>query len=110
MGSITINGITFEGNSVIVSNGTVYIDGKLQKTLDKNVQRIEIKGMVKNVQSDLSISCEDVKGNVEARGSVNCGDVGGSVSAHGSVNCGDIGGNVDAGGSVNADRVLGKVK
>lgn len=130
MGQVTINGKTYQGNSVSVIDNRVYIDGKLveidgkpAKSLksrvfgkDDRYLEVRVEGELMSLTSDLSVTCQnvtgdvksggsvsadDIRGNVDARGSVNADDIGGSVNAGGSVNCDDIGGSVRAGGSIN---------
>lgn len=113
-GSITINDKTYQGNTVTVTNGVVYVDGEKVSEDDggetANILRVEITGNVGSVTSDKSVTVHgNVEGNVDARGSVNCDDVGGDVESGGSVNCDDVKGGVTAGGSVNADRIGGSV-
>ena len=67
------------------------------------------EGPALNIESAVSIYCDDVAGNVTARGSVNCDDVFGSISAQGSVNCDDVHGEIRAGGSVTCDCAEGEI-
>lgn len=100
---ININGKTYFGNSVSVSNGEVIIDGKRvdDHGAKNGVMTIKvIDGEVGNIVCDGSVDCDNVAGSVKAGGSVNCDDVGGNVTAGGSVNCDDVAGNIMAGGSV----------
>jgi hypothetical protein len=99
---ITVNGKTYQGNSVSVINGVVIIDGKkvTDKDLPDTILQIEVTGTLGELKTDASVNCDNVKGNVEAGGSVNCDTVGGNVNAGGSVNCDEVGGSVNAGGSV----------
>lgn len=108
---ITINGKTYEGNSVVVMNDEVIIDGKRvdDKDLPQSILRVEVKGQLASLSTDRSVSCEDVNGPVNAGGSVQCDNIVGEVKAKGSVNCDDIEGDVTAGGSVNCDDVTGNV-
>lgn len=100
--SVTVNGRTYEGNNVTVTNNRVIIDGVdvTNKDTPKTILQIEIKGTLASLTTDASVSCNSIAGDVHAGGSVNCDDVKGNVSAGGSVNADDIGGNVNAGGSV----------
>lgn len=99
---ITINGKTYQGNSVTVINGRVIIDGKEVKdgSVPKNVLLIQVEGELGELTTDASVNCGEVRGNIEAGGSVNCDTVGGDISAGGSVNCDTVHGNINAGGSV----------
>lgn len=101
-GMVTINGKSYRGNSVSVFNGQVKIDGKAidDPDLPQNVLEIDVTGTLARLETDASVTCEDVKGTVIAGGSVSCDAVGGDVKASGSVSCDRVGGNVTAGGSV----------
>ena len=67
------------------------------------------EGPALNIESAVSIYCDDVAGNVTAGGSVNCDDVFGSISAQGSVTCDDVQGEIRAGGSVTCDCAEGNI-
>ena len=67
------------------------------------------EGPALNIESAVSVYCDDVMGNVTAGHSVNCDDVYGSVSAQGSVNCDDVKGDIRAGGNVTCDCAEGDV-
>ena len=67
------------------------------------------EGPALNIESAVSVYCDDVMGNVTAGGSVNCDDVYGSVSPQGSVNCDDVKGDIRAGGNVACDCAEGDV-
>jgi hypothetical protein len=108
MGNITINGVTYQGNNISVINGDVFIDGKSQTKIEKEVV-IHIEGTVLNLQSDRSIVCGSIGGNATAGGSIDCNSIDGNATANGSINCDDIGGDVKAGGSVNCENVGGSV-
>lgn len=95
MGTITIDGRTFQGNSVQIRNGVVRIDGVAQEGTVSGVVEVRV--------------IEGVLGLLEADGSVICGDVGGNVSAGGTVHCNTVSGHVSAGGSVHCDKVLGAI-
>lgn len=100
MGIITVNGKTYEGNSVTVSNGTVIIDGKVQhdesspqitisvdgdiKSLDVDTGKVSVNGNVGGIAVDCGdIECKDVVGHIKVdTGNVSCGNVGGSVSTN----------------------------
>lgn len=99
---ITINGKTYQGNSVSVVNNVVYVDGKRvdDKELPKTILQIDVQGTLGELKTDASVNCGNVTGSVEAGGSVNCDSVGGNVNAGGSVNCDTVRGSVNAGGSV----------
>lgn len=115
MGTMTINGRTFTGNTMTMMNGRIIVDGK-DVTDDtgvdtKSILEVKITGDVGRVMSDVAVSVHgNVTGDVQAGGAVSCDNVGGSVSAAGSVSADDIKGNVTAGGSVSCDDVGGSVK
>lgn len=100
---VTINGRTYNGTRIVVNNGRVTIDGVEVKDhgAKNGILRVEVTGNLCELQSDASVSCENVLGDVRAAGSVNCDDVSGNVAAGGSVNADSVGGNIMAGGSVN---------
>lgn len=120
MGSIRVNGKTYQGNNVSMINGKVFVDGKEVDSGDSDQKvvihcdgnltfqefqcsnSVEINGNVTgNISCHGSFTGHNITGDVNAGGSVNCDNIGGSVKAGGSVNCDDIGGNVTAGGSIN---------
>ena len=67
------------------------------------------EGPALNIESAVSIYCDDVMGNVTAGGSISCDDVYGSVSAQGSVSCDDVKGDIRAGGNVTCDCAEGDI-
>ena len=67
------------------------------------------EGPALNIESAVSVYCDDVMGNVTAGHSVNCDDVYGSVSAQGSVTCDDVKGDIRAGGNVTCDCAEGDI-
>lgn len=98
--SITINGIKYSGNSIVVSNGKVIIDGKNETPKDSKEININVNGNIDELKVDV---CETIKitgdvnnvktqsGDVDVKGNVNgniqtmSGDVksknvGGSIS------------------------------
>lgn len=107
----TINGKSYEGNSIVIINDRIIIDGKdvTDEDTPKDILSIKVEGTLASLQSDKSVKCGNVQGHVNAGGSVNCDNIAGNASAAGSINCDDVGGNVQAGGSVNCDKVMGKV-
>jgi hypothetical protein len=101
MATVTINGHTYSGRSVIITNGRVIIDGVPQDGTLSGVVEIRVtQGVLGELSTDASVTCGQVLGNVSAGGSVRCDQISGSVTAGGSVNCGNVGGSVSAGGSV----------
>ena len=67
------------------------------------------EGPALNIESAVSVYCDDVMGNVTAGHSVNCDDVYGSISAQGSVSCDDVKGDIRAGGNVACDCAEGDI-
>ena len=98
-GSMTINGVTYQGNNISVTNGRVTIDGQKQD-IDTS-QYINIVGNINQLACDKSVRIDGSVKEVTAAGSVVCDSVNGNIKAGGSVNCDKVGGNVTAGGSVN---------
>lgn len=97
--TISINGKTYTGNSVKISNNKVYIDGKLQDTEDAKEINISVSGNIKNLSVD---ACDkvDVTGDIGTlktmSGDVDIeGNVTGSIKTmSGDVDCGNVGGNI----------------
>ena len=67
------------------------------------------EGPALNIESAVSVYCDDVMGNVTAGGSVTCDDVYGSISAQGSITCDDVKGDIRSGGNVTCDCAEGDV-
>lgn len=115
MGTVTIDGRTFTGNTITMQNGRILVDGKDitdQTGVDmKTVLEVRVTGDIENLSCEKSVTVVGaVTGNIDARGSVNCDNVGGDIKAGGSVNADDVKGNVYANGSVNCDDVGGSVQ
>ena len=68
------------------------------------------EGPALNIESELSIYCDDVMGNVTAGGDAHCDDVYGSVSAQGNVLCDDVHGDIQAAGNVTCDCADGNIR
>lgn len=102
MSIISINGNTYIGNSVAISNGKVFIDGKeascdgkdskeINITVNGNIDELKVDacnkvlvtGDVFNIHTqsgDVDVS-GNVKGGIQTMsGDVDCGDIGGSIS------------------------------
>ena len=67
------------------------------------------EGPALNIESAVSVYCDEVMGNVTAGENVTCDDVYGSISAQGSVTCDDVKGDIRAGGNVTCDCAEGDV-
>ena len=114
-GTVEINGVSYSGRNIQVTNGRVIIDGKEQSGAALS-QPITI-----NVAGNCGgIECGS--GNITIKGSVGgdiragsadvcCGDVAGNVlTGSGDVECGDVRGNIQTGsGDVNSEKVGGNV-
>lgn len=110
-GSVTINGVTYRGNSVVISGnriggdlnvGTVIIDGKRQQQQLHLGARISVQVAGDVAQLDCGTGDVKVSGSVGSlktgSGDVECGDVQGSVTCgNGDVSCGHVGGDVRTG-------------
>lgn len=98
MSIISINGVNYSGNNIIISNGKVVINGKdvtpdskdinikVEGNIDKLVvdscNKIEITGAVLDIKTqsgDIDIS-GSVTGSISTMsGDIDCGNVGGSI-------------------------------
>ena len=99
MSTISINGNTYSGNSIVVTNGKVIINGKdvtpeskeINITVEGNIDelkvdacnKVSVNGNVSNLKTqsgDVDVT-GDVTGSVQTMsGDVDCGTVGGSIS------------------------------
>lgn len=112
MNRIRINGVDIVGGrSITVRGGELRVDGELVEVpgIKGAVEIRVLEGMINDLDTDLSVTCNDVQGDIRAGGSVSCDSVGGDVEAGGSVSCDEVQGNVQAGGSVSCDSVDGDV-
>lgn len=115
MSSININGKSYVGRSVVVTNNRVIINGvdvtadhdsktiniSIEGDVDElnvdNCDKITVKGNVKNLQSSSGdIECNDVTGSIQtSSGDIECGTVGGNIqTSSGDVRCGSVYGSV----------------
>ena len=98
MSIITINGNTFSGSNIIVTNGKVLINGK-DVTPDSKEINISVVGNIEQLKVD-ACNKVSVEGNVQSistkSGDVEVsGDVDGSISTmSGDVDCGHVKGSV----------------
>ncbi len=117
MASVTINGITYSGNNVVVVNGKVIIDGREAKmdVIKSNIT-INIEGNIEKLEADY---CEKiiVKGDVNTLHSTSGNiDIQGNVTntvntISGDIECNDVGGNVNStSGDINCHDIKGSVK
>ena len=99
MSTIIINGNTYSGNSIVVTNGKVIINGKdvtpdskeITISVDGNIDelkvdacnKVSVNGNVSNIKTqsgDVDIS-GDVSGGIQTMsGDIDCFNVGGSIS------------------------------
>lgn len=99
MSSVIINGKTYVGNNIIVSNGKIMIDGK-NITSDDKVINITVNGDIDSLKVDTCnklelignvTSINTVSGDVDINGNVN-----GSIqTVSGDVNCNNVGGSIN---------------
>jgi hypothetical protein len=97
--TITINGVEYTGNNIVINNGNVTIDGKHQSQfINQPTIIIQVFGDVGSIQSssgDVSVRGTVSGGITTASGDIECGDVTGSVkTVSGDILCGEISGNV----------------
>ena len=98
MSIITINGNTFSGSNIIVTNGKVLINGK-DVTPDSKEINISVVGNIEQLKVD-ACNKVSVEGNVQSistkSGDVEVsGDVDGSISTmSGDIDCGHVKGSV----------------
>ena len=104
----TLYVVVSKGNKVLTMNEANKIVRDNNFSNDEKIV-VNIKGEVLNVQSALSLKCENVYGDVKAAGSVHCQNIGGNAACGGSIHCNDIGQNAASGGSLHARNVNGKV-
>lgn len=105
---VVINEKTYTGDSIIVNNNEVIVDGVRQNGIDDRRIKVQILCNVDKIISDESIYINgNVEGNVEAGTSVNCDDIKGNVEAGTSINCDNIYGDASAGTSINCDVIKG---
>ncbi|UOE58176.1 hypothetical protein [Cytobacillus oceanisediminis] len=84
--SIVINGKSYSGSSVQITNNSIIIDGAVQESGVSGIVSVKVEGDV----ADLTVNSPttiygNVLGNVKVNGSLACGDVAGDVKANGSL-------------------------
>ena len=96
--TVRINGVTYTGNNIVVSNGKVLINGqdhtpdskKIDIVVNGNIETLKVDACDKVVVGGSVSSLSTLSGDVKIEG-----NVGGSISTmSGSVKCGSIGGSV----------------
>ena len=103
----TLYVVVSKGNKVLTMNEANKIVRDNNFINDEKIV-VNIKGEVLNVQSALSLKCENENVDVKAAGSVHCQNIGGNAACGGSIHCNDIGQNAASGGSLHARKVNGK--
>lgn len=114
---IKINGKTYFGNNIQISNNRVIIDGLDVSGDHKDSKEIsiQVEGNIENLSVDYAKSIL-VNGNVNSlksgSGDVDCKDVTGDIkTGSGDIECGNVGGGIETGsGNVKCETVGGSVK
>jgi hypothetical protein len=105
MNSIIIDGkkITVQGTNISIVNGNISIDGKPIGNTLSGEAHIIWEGDLASLNTDGSVTCNNVHGNISSGGSINVkGNVDGNITAGGSANItGSVSGSVISGGSIN---------
>lgn len=96
-GDISINGKSYKGNDVSISNGVLTIDGDVQ---DENISHdvdITVIGDIETLDMNSGKVKANSIGQVETMsGNVHCGNISGSVTTmSGDVNSGSVSGNIE---------------
>lgn len=102
---MTINGVTYSGNSVSIQNGKVTIDGKISADVFDHEINIIINGDIDLLDnSNGTVTANNVGSISTQSGNVICKDVSGSVSTmSGDIACPVISGNARTmSGDINA--------
>jgi hypothetical protein len=102
---IIINGKSYSGRNITITNGNVLIDGKPGEEGLSGIVEIKVEGDLATLECQESVTVNGNVGKLSAGGSVHCEDVSGNINAGGSIHCGDVGGMVNAGGSVSCKRM-----
>jgi len=97
---ITINGVTYKGNNIVVNNNKVIIDGVKVDTKDYKEINIVVSGNLNSLEVD-SCNTISIGGHCEDIETTN-GDVDVSGDVHGNVKT--------TNGDVTAKSIIGKVK
>jgi hypothetical protein len=113
MATINMNGVKYEGSTVVIRNNKVTVNG-VDVTPDTKIINILVEGDVEKVSADY---CEKIviAGNAKSvqttSGDIQCKDVEGNVvTTSGEIECGNVGGNVQTvSGDVKAENITGKV-
>jgi hypothetical protein len=113
MASITVNGrkISFTGSNMTITNGKVFVDGKLMQGTEQNEKEINIivEGNIDKLECDGDINnleCSEVN-NVSVGNNLNCGVIKEGASAGNNINCDNIYGNATAGNNIKCGEIQG---
>lgn len=98
-GTVYINGVSYQGNSVCIIGDKVFVDGTVSSGSLVGNLVVTVNGSCESVATasgDINVKGE-VKGNLKsASGDISCGNVLGSVfSTSGDIECQNIGGCVN---------------
>jgi hypothetical protein len=94
MGTVRVNGVSYSGNSINITNGRIFVDGIEVETDQKNI-KIEVSGDVQLLQADACDSIiingkvgpiKTVSGDVHVKDSV----VGNINTVSGNVTCTEL--------------------
>lgn len=117
MSKITINGKSYVGDSIVINNDKIIIDGKNLSDHDQEKEiNISVEGDINALDVDVCQRIE-VKGNgnvgyiKSVSGTVFCNNITGDAeTTSGNINCEDVGGNVKTvSGDIHAHAISGKV-
>lgn len=115
MNTINVNGVSYTGKSVVVTNGRIVIDGKDATPLNDKIIHININGDVNDLHVDAckTVSITGNAGSVAiGAGDIHCGDITGDVhTGSGDIQCLNVGGDVSTGsGDITCKNVIGNVR
>ncbi len=98
-GNCVIDGRSFAGNNICISNGVVTIDGVVQDGELSGDINVTVNGNVDVLENQVgTITAHNVGEATAGSGDINCNNVSGSVSTgSGDIRCGSVGGNVRTG-------------
>lgn len=106
--SITINGKTFNGNNIFVSNGKVIVDGNEQSYSEGNkyshTYKVEITGNPQKVETMGDVSVSGDCGYINTMGNVNVRQNSGNINTMGVVTVGGTSGKINTLGTVNVSK------
>ena len=113
---IIVNGVNYQGSSIVISNGNINING-VDVVSDEKVVNVVVTGNVDKLDlcmcDEVTINGEIKQGNIQSTsGNIKCNDVSGNVNTtSGEVECGDVGGSVKTtSGDVNCNYINGDVR